>query len=76
MPVKGVRAMTIQTQFYQRKHIAALLGVSKDAVIKWEKTEPNFPPRHKINRTVLYRISDFELWLESRLDNASKEKSL
>lgn len=66
----------VKKEYLQLGEIASLVGVTKMTILGWEKRHPDFPPRYKISRTVLFKRVDIDAWIESRLVGCNKEKSL
>lgn len=72
MPRQGVRIMTSKKQYLQISEMAELLGITRVTLYKWEKRFSDFPARHKIASTVLYKTSDVEAWIDSKAVNVER----
>lgn len=53
-------------QFLQFTDIAAMFGVKKMTVMKWEKSHPDFPARYKIQQTVVFKATDVAAWIDAQ----------
>ncbi len=65
--------MTIRTKLLSRKEAAELLGIRPQTLAAWHITGKYGLPVVKVGRSVRYRLSDLERWLESRTVGAAAE---
>lgn len=60
--------MDIKTEqiYLKFEDIAQQFGVKKQTVIRWEKSIPDFPPRYKINQTVVFKAAEVAAWVDAQ----------
>ena len=59
--------MTHSTEILRPRQAAEYLGAGLSTLYRWAQTRPDFPKKLRLGpRTVGYRRSDLDKWLESR----------